>query len=121
MVLERDKPGGAFINYPLPTATDNIDDNVEVTCGPIAPAGDIAPINLPEQTTVTQVTCTASDGTNTVTSMFDVIVREGGGELPVTGTSVTLPYTPVRVIEVVPHAGEHVGRTPGRARVEDGA
>ena len=47
--------------------------------------------------------------------------RAAARELPVTGTSVTLPYAPVRVIEVLPHAGAHVGRTPGRARVEDGA
>jgi len=110
-VLERTELDGAFINYPLPSATDNIDDNVEVTCGPIAPGGALAPFNPPEQQTVTEVTCTASDDDppipNTDSGSFFVTVQD------TTAPDLTVPSP--GPVEATSSSGATVNFTPPSA------
>jgi len=75
-VLERTEFGGAPINYALPLATDVIDSDVAVTCGPIMPGGDLAPFNAPGPTE-TIVACTAADDSgNTDSGTFLVTVQD---------------------------------------------
>jgi len=58
---------GAVVNYPTPTATDNADFNVAVTCAPAS--GSVFPLGT------TTVTCTATDDcTNRTTCTFLVRV-----------------------------------------------
>ena len=59
---------GAVVNYPTPTATDNADFNVAVTCSPAS--GSVFPLGS------TTVTCTATDDcTNRSTCIFTVTVN----------------------------------------------
>ncbi len=66
--VERNGLDGAIVNYSLPTATDDIDDDVAIACsipdgagGKTAlPPGGTVPFIAPGPTT-TQVTCTATD------------------------------------------------------------
>ncbi|MFA4880246.1 MAG: HYR domain-containing protein [Candidatus Doudnabacteria bacterium] len=69
VTVEATSPAGAVVTYELPTATDNYDTNVVVTCTPVSgstfPLGD------------TTVTCTATDlaGNNTILATRTVHVN----------------------------------------------
>ena len=72
--VERDAPDGATIDYDLPTATDEIDSDVTVTCS-IPPLG-FAPFVAPGPTE-TEIACTATDdGGNAATGSFFVTVQD---------------------------------------------
>ena len=74
---------GAVVNYPTPTATDNADFNVAVTCSP--PSGSLFPLGS------TTVTCTATDDcTNRTTCTFLVRVTRD-----TTPPSITCPSNQV--------------------------
>jgi hypothetical protein len=62
-------PNGAMVNFPTPTATDNLDDVVVVTCVPVS--GSLFPLGN------TGVTCTASDAAgNSAQASFTVTVED---------------------------------------------
>ncbi len=56
------------VTYDEPTAEDNVVGVVDVTCVP--PSGSLFPVG------VTTVNCTATDGSNTATTTFDVVVTQ---------------------------------------------
>lgn len=69
VTFEAASAAGAYVPYDLPTATDNLDESIIVTC---LPASDTL-----FKIKTTQVTCTATDEAgNTGTSTFDVIVQD---------------------------------------------
>ncbi len=73
--IERDTINSAAFSYTLPTATDEIDDNVDVNCAPVSPTGP-APFTAPGPTR-TEVVCTATDdGDNTDAGSFFVTVQD---------------------------------------------
>ena len=73
--IERDTTDSAAFSYTLPTATDEIDDNVDVNCAPVSPTGP-APFTAPGPTQ-TEVVCTATDdGGNTDAGSFFVTVQD---------------------------------------------
>jgi HYR domain len=64
---EADGPNGSAVTYTAPTAVDNVDGPVPVTCSPLS--GKVFPLG------VTKVHCTATDvHGNTGTAVFDVNV-----------------------------------------------
>jgi hypothetical protein len=64
---EADGPNGSAVTYTAPTAVDNVDGPVPVTCSPLS--GKVFPLG------VTKVHCTATDvHGNTGTAVFDVSV-----------------------------------------------
>jgi hypothetical protein len=72
---ERGEPAGFVFNYTLPTATDVVDQDVDVICSPVGPGG-LAPFTAPEPTTTT-VTCTATDDAGlTDQATFDITVDD---------------------------------------------
>jgi len=73
--IERDMTDSAAFSYTLPTATDEIDDSVDVNCAPVSPTGP-APFTAPGPTQ-TEVICTATDeGGNTDAGSFFVTVQD---------------------------------------------
>ncbi|MDH3490870.1 MAG: HYR domain-containing protein [Gammaproteobacteria bacterium] len=58
-MIERDTTDSAAFSYALPTATDEIDDSVDVNCAPVSPTGP-APFMAPGPTQ-TEIVCTATD------------------------------------------------------------
>ena len=69
LVLEANGPSGSVVAYDLPSATDDLDGPVPVTCAP-AP-GATFPLGT------STVTCTASDGSgNAAEATFVVVVRD---------------------------------------------
>lgn len=67
-------PGGTVVNYPVPTATDNVDAKVTVTCTP--PSGSVFPVGT------TPVVCTATDDCNNRSSCTFMVTVKGGGNPP---------------------------------------
>jgi hypothetical protein len=84
LVLERLSLDGTIVNFTLPTATDEIDSDVEIDCtipasgggtSPFAP-GSIAAF-VPPGPTATDVTCVASDDSgNSVSDTFTVTIQD---------------------------------------------
>jgi hypothetical protein len=73
--IERDTTVSAAFSYTLPTATDDLDDSVDVNCAPVLPTGP-APFTAPGPTQ-TEVVCTATDdGGNTDAGSFFVTVQD---------------------------------------------
>jgi hypothetical protein len=71
-------PDGAVVNYPLPTATDNVDASVVVSCSPAS--GSVFAV------AATVVNCSAQDQAgNEATTSFTVTVRD------TTGPAITVP------------------------------
>jgi hypothetical protein len=88
-VIERTVSGGAPINYALPLATDEIDSDVAVTCGPIMPGGDLALFDAPGPTETT-VTCTATDQSgNSDSGTFLVTVKDQTAPIITVPTAVS--------------------------------
>lgn len=70
-VVVSNNPGfcGAVVNYPAPTASDNCDMSLTITCSP--PSGSFFPVGT------TTVTCTAiDDANNSATCTFTVTVND---------------------------------------------
>jgi hypothetical protein len=66
---------GAYISFPMPTATDNCDTNPTVTC--IPPSGSFFALLPGFQTTNYTVVCVAADGAgNTNICTFDITVED---------------------------------------------
>ena len=66
---------GAYVSFPLPTATDNCDPNPTVTCTP--PSGSFFPLPPGVQTTNYPVVCVARDGGgNTNACIFEITVQD---------------------------------------------
>ena len=73
--IQRDDPVGAIFDYILPTASDVVDQNVDVSCSPVGP-GELAPFTAPGPTTTT-ITCTATDDAGLIDqASFDVTVED---------------------------------------------
>ncbi len=69
ITTEANDASGTVLFYSIPTATDNIDTDVEVACEP--DTGSLFPISS------TEVTCTAQDSSdNVATVSFNVIVKD---------------------------------------------
>jgi predicted extracellular nuclease len=86
-------PGGAVVTFTLPTAEDNTDGALPVTCIPAS--GSLFPIGT------TQVTCTATDASgNSTTATFNVTVTDprtpgamsGAGTAGAGANSVTFEF-----------------------------
>ena len=89
VVIERTVSGGAPYNYPLPSATDEIDSDVAVTCGPIMPGGDLALFDAPGPTE-TLVTCIATDQSgNSDSGAFLVTVQDQTAPIITVPTAVS--------------------------------
>jgi hypothetical protein len=84
LVLERLSSDGTAVNFTLPTATDEIDSDVEIDCTIPASGGSpaaFAPGSIaafvPPGPTATDVTCVASDdSSNSVSDTFTVTVQD---------------------------------------------
>ena len=75
-VAEATGPSGAIVNYPPPTATDNVGVTVGPSCSPLS--GSTFPIG------VTTVNCTAEDAAGNVgTASFTVTVQAVSNTSPV--------------------------------------
>ncbi len=73
--IERGAPLGAVFDYLLPTASDVVDQDVDVVCAPVGPGGQ-APFTAPGPTTTT-ITCIATDDAGlTDEASFDVTVAD---------------------------------------------
>ena len=74
-MIERGEPVGSVFDYTLPTATDVVDQDVEVHCSPVGPGG-LASFTAPGPTTTT-VSCTATDDAGLADqATFDITVED---------------------------------------------